>query len=94
MRGSSRDAWCSPVWNGLTGRAVDYGIKDYDVFYFDPDTSWQAEDAVIARLQDRLSGSRRHDRGAQQARVHLWYPQKHGKPYPALRSSTEASTAS
>ena len=30
------------LWNGLTGRAVDYEIKDYDVFYFDPDTSWQA----------------------------------------------------
>ena len=30
----------------LTERAVDYGINDYDVFYFDPDTSWEAEDAV------------------------------------------------
>ena len=24
-----------------------------------------------------------------QARVHLWYPEKHGLPYPALRSSTQ-----
>ena len=24
-----------------------------------------------------------------QARVHLWYPEKHGLPYPALQSSTE-----
>ena len=24
-----------------------------------------------------------------QARVHLWYPEKHGLPYPALHSSTE-----
>ena len=24
-----------------------------------------------------------------QARVHLWYPQKHRLPYPALRSSSE-----
>ena len=64
------DAWIvsgclvQTVWNTLTGRAVDYGIKDYDVFYFDPDTSWQAEDAVIAQLQNRL-GPRRRDRGAQ-----------------------------
>src|SRR5664279_1038268 len=43
------------VWNTLTGRAVDYGINDYDVFYFDPDTSWQAEDAVIRKLQGRLA---------------------------------------
>ena len=42
------DAWLvsgclvQTVWNVLTGRAVDYGISDYDVFYFDPDTSWAA----------------------------------------------------
>ena len=24
-----------------------------------------------------------------QARVHLWYPRKHGLPYPALQSSTQ-----
>jgi len=27
------------VWNVLTNRPVDHGIADYDVFYFDPDTS-------------------------------------------------------
>ena len=42
------------VWNVLTGRAVGYGINDYDVFYFDPDTSWDAEDAVIRKLAARL----------------------------------------
>jgi hypothetical protein len=38
------------VWNVLTGRAPDYGIKDYDIFYFDADTSWEAEDAIIHRV--------------------------------------------
>src|SRR3977135_712148 len=39
------DAWIvsgclvQTVWNALTGRTVDYGISDYDVFYFDSDTS-------------------------------------------------------
>ena len=39
------DAWIvsgclvQTAWNLQTGRAVDYGIADYDVFYFDPDTS-------------------------------------------------------
>jgi hypothetical protein len=42
------DAWIvsgclvQTVWNVLTGRPVDYGIDDYDIFYFDPDPSWQA----------------------------------------------------
>src|SRR5439155_13654891 len=38
------------VLNHLTGRDVDYGIKDYDLGYFDPDTSYEAEDAVIRRV--------------------------------------------
>ena len=55
------DAWIvsgclvQTAWNVLTNRAVDYGIDDYDVFYFDTDTSWQAEDAVIHELQSRLA---------------------------------------
>ena len=70
-------------------RAVDYGISDYDVFYFDPDTSWQAEDAVIRQLQGRLAHLGVTIEVRNQARVHLWYPEKHGLPYPALRRSTE-----
>lgn len=89
------DAWIvsgclvQTAWNVLTGRAVDYGINDYDVFYFDPDTSWQAEDAVIRQLQSRLAHLGVSIEARNQARVHLWYPQKHGLPYPALRSSAE-----
>lgn len=88
------DAWTvagcltQTVWNGLTKRAVDYGISDYDVFYFDPDTSWQAEDAVIRRLQGLSATLGVKVEVRNQARVHLWYPQKHGLPYPALACST------
>jgi hypothetical protein len=77
------------AWNVLTNRAVDYGIDDYDVFYFDPDTSWQAEDAVIFELQRRLVKSGAKIEARNQARVHLWYRQKHGLPYPALQSSID-----
>jgi len=89
------DAWIvsgclvQTAWNVQTGRAVDYGIADYDAFYFDPDTSWQAEDAVIRQLQHRLANSGVKIELRNQARVHLWYSEKHGLPYPALRSSTE-----
>jgi hypothetical protein len=77
------------VWNVLTGRAVDYGINDYDIFYFDPDTSWAAEDAVILKLQHRLAWSGVAIELRNQARVHLWYPEKHSLPYPPLAASTE-----
>src|ERR1700732_286679 len=41
-----------PVLNHLTGRPLDYGIKDYDLGYFDAsDLSYDAEDAVIRRVR-------------------------------------------
>jgi hypothetical protein len=89
------DAWIvsgclvQTVWNVLTTRAVDHGIDDYDIFYFDPDTSWQAEDAVIRQLQGRLARLSVKIEVRNQARVHLWYPQKHGLPYPPLHCSTQ-----
>jgi hypothetical protein len=89
------DAWIvsgclvQTVWNVLTSRPVDHGISDYDIFYFDPDTSWQAEDTVIGELRGRLEKPGVKIEVRNQARVHLWYPEKHGVPYPALRSSTE-----
>jgi len=89
------DAWIvsgclvQTVWNVQTGRAVDYGINDYDVFYFDPDTSWAAEDAVIRRLQDAFAKLAVRIEARNQARVHLWYTEKHGLPYPPLLASTD-----
>jgi hypothetical protein len=90
-----QDAWLvsgclvQTVWNVLTGRAVDYGINDYDVFYFDSDTSWEAEDNIIRVLAERLAGRGIAVEARNQARVHLWYGEKHGLPYPELRCSTE-----
>jgi hypothetical protein len=90
------DAWLvsgclvQSAWNVLTGRAAGYGISDYDVFYFDPDTSWEAEDAVIRRLDTRLAKLGVRTEARNQARVHLWYAAKHGLPYPAVKSSTES----
>jgi uncharacterized protein len=89
------DAWLvsgclvQSVWNVLTARAIDHGIADYDIFYFDPDTSWAAEDAVIRRLHDRLDVLGVTIEARNQARVHLWYAEKHGLPYPPLKCSTD-----
>ena len=43
------------VWNGLSGREPAYGLKDYDLGYFDTDVSWDAEDAVIRRTRQALA---------------------------------------
>ena len=89
------DAWLvsgclvQTVWNVLTGRPTGYGIHDYDVFYFDPDTSWEAEDRIIRTLAARFAGRGIKVEARNQARVHLWYPEKHRLPYPELRCSTQ-----
>ena len=83
-----------PVWNHLTGRAPDYGIKDYDVAYHDDsDTSYEAEDVVIqkvAAMFDEPLKSLVEVRN--QARVHLWFEKKFGadEPYPPLATSADA----
>ena len=83
-----------PVWNHLTGRAPDYGIKDYDVAYHDAsDTSYEAEDEVIQRVAAAFEPPLRElVEVRNQARVHLWFAQKFGadEPYPPLNSSAEA----
>jgi hypothetical protein len=79
------------VWNALTERDPDHGIKDYDVGYFDPDTSWEAEDTFIRRAAQAFPpplDAKVEVRN--QARVHLWFEEKFGEPYPPLGRTDEA----
>ena len=78
------------VWNRLTGRPALSGINDIDVVYFDPDTSWEAEDMVIRRLANRFASLPLPVQVRNQARVHLWFPQKFGATgFTPLTSSAE-----
>jgi hypothetical protein len=90
------DAWVvagaiyNLVWNRLTGRPDLNGINDIDVFYYDgADLSYGAEDAVIERLARRLGHLPLPVQVRNQARVHLWFPQKFGIPFTPLASSLE-----
>lgn len=79
------------AWNALTGRDPDYGIKDYDVGYFDPDTSWDAEDVFIKRVAAAFEEPLRGQVEVRnQARVHLWFEQRFGEPYAPLGSADAA----
>src|SRR5947209_14194034 len=82
-----------PVLNQLTGRPLDYGIKDYDLGYFDAsDLSYDAEDAVIRGVKAAFDEPlRRMVEVRNQARVHLWFEAKFGEPYGPLSCSAEAS---
>ena len=74
------------VWNHRTGAPLEHGIKDWDVFYHDPDTSYEAEDRVIKALAAHF-GDWVEVRN--QARVHLWYGQKFGRQRAPLASSAD-----
>ena len=76
------------VWNHLSGRSPEWGIKDYDVFYFDDrDLSWDAEDRIIRRIADATADLPIFIETKNQARVHLWYPERFGSDYPQLGSA-------
>jgi hypothetical protein len=77
------------VWNVLDGMPRGHGIRDYDVFYFDPDTSEDAEDRWIKRAAGHFAFADREVQLRNQARVHLWYPQKFGTPYPRLECACD-----
>ena len=74
-------------WNLASGRPPDEGIADYDIFYFDgADLSWEGEDRHIRRLADRFGPSVEL---RNQARVHLWYPDRFGGDYPVLSDARD-----
>jgi len=73
------------IWNGLTGRPANHGIRDYDVAYFDTDLTREAETRhqveLLAHVPDPMRGC---IEAINQARVHLWFEEKFGRPYAAL----------
>ena len=79
------------VWNHLTGRPPLTGINDIDLFYFDAsDLSYEAEDRAIKAADRIFAGLPLPVQLRNQARVHLWYPERFGEAYPPLASSCEA----
>lgn len=81
------------VWNAVTGRPVGYGRKDFDLGYFDPDTSWDAEDVIIKRVAAAFEEPFRSDVEVRnQARVHLWFHDRFGEDYEPL-PDTDAALA-
>ncbi|WP_460139543.1 nucleotidyltransferase family protein [Pseudomonas sp. S2_E01] len=77
------------VWNHQVGQPSDWGIKDYDVFYFDEDLSWDAENQAIQTAQALFQDLDVNIELKNQARVHLWYEQRFGTQYPQLLSAKD-----
>ena len=80
------------VLNRLTGREPDYGVRDYDLGYFDAsDISYDAEDVVIRRVAAAFDEPLKTlVEVRNQARVHLWFESHFGEPYTPLSCTAAA----
>jgi hypothetical protein len=85
------DAWLAAgclfqtIWNQQAGRAPEEGIRDYDIFYFDEsDLSPEAEERAQVRIDIAFRALGAVIEVKNQARVHLWYEEHFGFPYPRL----------
>jgi uncharacterized protein len=78
--------------NDLTGRPPDYGVRDYDLGYFDAaDISYEAEDVVIRRVAAAFDEPLKSTVEVRnQARVHVWFEAHFGEAYTPLSSTAEA----
>lgn len=86
----SSGAIYNSVWNHLTGRPSMTGVNDIDAPYFDgSDLSYEAEDRVIKQLGELFSDLPVPVEVRNQARVHLWFPEKFNQPFAPLNSSVE-----
>ena len=78
------------VFNYLHGYEIDKNINDYDIVYFDPDTSYEKEDIVIKKIEKALVNLNVKIDIKNQARVHLWYGKKFGHEIQANKSVYDA----
>ena len=78
------------VFNYLHGYEIDKNINDYDIVYFDSDTSYEKEDIVIKKIEKALVNLNVKIDIKNQARVHLWYGKKFGHEIQANKSVYDA----
>ena len=78
------------VWNAAHGKPLNDDIVDYDLVYFDPDLSNDAEAAVAERARHLLGDLSVRVDAKNQARVHVWYRSKFGYDIQPYRSTEDA----
>jgi uncharacterized protein len=78
------------VWNHLHGLDPTHGIRDYDVVFHDPaDLTEATERRIEADVTALVGGDVRLD-VTNEARVHLWYERRFGRPLAPYRSAEHA----
>ena len=65
------------IFNYYNNYDLDYGIGDYDIVYYDEDTSYEKEDIIIKDLKERLKYLDLKFDIKNEKRVHIWYNEKY-----------------
>jgi hypothetical protein len=79
------------VWNLLHSFDPLTGVKDYDLVYFDEaDLTAAAERSIEAQVQTHFADLGVRLDVTNEARVHLWYERRFGRPLPPYRSTEHA----
>lgn len=79
------------VWNYLSNRKPEEGIKDYDLVYYDAkDISKEAELKQQQRIKSIFSSLSVEIDVVNEARVHTWFEEDFGKKIDQLRSCEDA----
>ena len=78
------------VFNYFSNKEIDYGIKDFDIVYFDEDLSYEAEDKIIKDLDKLFKDKSIEFDVKNEARVHIWYNEKYNDkrdPYTSVEDA-------
>lgn len=79
------------VWNYLSHKPLDYGIKDIDFVYFDDkNLDKDSENEVVSKIKELYADLDIEIDVKNEARVHLWYKEHFGydiKPYTSLEDA-------
>lgn len=78
------------IWNFITGRDYNYGIGDYDIFYWDKDLSSEKERGINDRITQQFPELNISFDVVNQARVHQWFGRDFGVEIPQIKSLRQA----
>lgn len=78
------------IWNQVTNRDLENEITDYDLIYFDSDTSEEKEKAIQEKVREKFKNLKINLDVVNQARVHLWIERDWGLKMRPLISCEDA----
>jgi uncharacterized protein len=96
-RGLNLPAWylgagcvAQTIWNLAHGKAPGADILDYDLVYYDRDLSEEPERKMTRHARELVADLRIDLDVTNQARVHIWYPQRFGYRIQPYQSTEDA----